>query len=279
MTESLIIYNERSGSFSATLVAELEALFAEAGRPIGRKHALGDGGPFTADEARAAGLDLIIILSGDGSISAAADALDGWDGTLLVLPGGTMNLLSHALHGDLSAQDIARAWLADKGARLRIPMIRAGELTAYAGIVAGPTALWGDVREDMRNLDLAALGESVPRALTATLDETGVRIEGQSAQFPAIYLEPSQKGIRAHGIHASNAADLFRHGLAWLKGDFREGPSEGLGYHEALVLIATHGTIDMLVDGERCASQKPLHAMLAPSGVHFYSAQGAVLWQ
>jgi len=279
MTASLLIYNERSGGFDAALIDELEALFAQAGRPITRKQALGEGDLLTADEARKEGLDLIIVLSGDGSISAAADALEGWEGTLLILPGGTMNLLSGALHGDLSAPDIASAWLADEGERLRVPMIRAGKLTAYAGIVAGPTALWGDVREDLRNLDIAALGESVPRALSATLDETGVRIEGQTAQFPAIYLEPSPDGICAYGIQASGAADLFKHGVAWLKGDFRDGPSEPLGSHDALDLTATNNAMEMLVDGERRSLEGALKAQLTPSGVHFYAAQGAVIWR
>lgn len=274
MTKSLFIINPRSGSFDEALVADLEALLADAGQPVGRKLALGDEELPTAQAAQAEGLDLIIILSGDGSISAAADALAGWDGTLLILPGGTMNLLCGALHGDLSAPDTVRAWLAGTGKRLRVPTIRAGDITAYAGIVAGPTALWGDVREDLRNLDLAALGASVPRALGATLDETGVRLAGEAARFPAIYLEPSPAGIEAYGIEAASAADLFKHGLAWLQGDFRNGPSERLGSHKALTLEATHQRLDMLVDGEKCALRGPLKARLEPSPVHFHAAQG-----
>jgi len=279
MTRSLFITNPRSGSYGEALVAELEALFADAGQPFGRTLALGEEDLPSADAARAEGLDLIVILSGDGSISAAADALAGWDGTLLVLPGGTMNLLAGALHGDRTAPDIARSWLAGEGKRLRVPMIRASDVTAYAGIVAGPTALWGDVREDMRNLDFAALAGSVPRALGATLDESGVRIAGQEAQFPAIYLEPSEAGIEAYGILADSAADLFKHGLAWLQGDFRDGPSERLGRHKALVLEATHNRLDMLVDGEKRALRGKLEARLEPSAVQFYAAQGAVVWR
>ncbi len=279
MTKSLLIINPRSGSFDEALVADIETLLADAGQPIGRKLALGDEDLPDAQSARAEGLDLIIILSGDGSISAAADALAGWDGTLLILPGGTMNLLCGALHGNLDAPDIVRAWLTGDGERLRVPMIRAGDITAYAGIVAGPTALWGDVRENLRNLDLAALGASVPRALTATLDETGVRLAGEPAQFPAIYLEPSSAGIEAYGIQATSAADLFKHGLAWLQGDFRDGPSERLGSHKELTLEATHARLDMLIDGEKRALHGSLDARLELSPVHFYSAQGAVIWR
>lgn len=279
MTNSLLITNPRSGSVDDALVAELETLLAEAGQPIGRTLALGDAPLPDAARARAERLDLVIMLSGDGSISAAADALAGWEGTLLPLPGGTMNLLCGALHGERTAPDIVRAWLAGAGARLRVPTIRAGDITAYAGIVAGPTALWGDVREDLRNRDLAALGASVPRALTATLDESGVRLAGEEAQFPAIYLEPSQAGIEAWGIKAASAADLFRHGLAWLQGDFRNGPAEHLGRRDALTLEATQHRLDMLVDGEKRALHGPLHARLAPSPVHFHSVQGAVVWR
>ncbi len=33
---------------------------------------------------------MIAILSGDGTVNTVARALGGWDGTLLVLPGGTI---------------------------------------------------------------------------------------------------------------------------------------------------------------------------------------------
>ena len=72
----------------------------------------------------AAGVDSIIVMSGDGTINGVARSLSGWEGTLIVLPGGTMNLLAHALHGDAPIADVARAALNGPGASTRVPIIR-----------------------------------------------------------------------------------------------------------------------------------------------------------
>lgn len=279
MTRSLFIVNERSGSFDPALVEALEAQFAQAGSPLGRRLMLGEEDLPDAAIAKAQGLDLIVILTGDGTVSSAADALAGWDGTLLVLPGGTMNLLSNALHGTRGAEEIVAAYLAGQGKALSVPMIRAGGFTAYCGIIAGPTALWGDVREDLRNRDLASLGETVPRALNATLKAPGVRVDGEEEEFPALYLEPWQDGIHAYGIQAAGAGDLLRHGLAWLKGDFREGPSRIVGVESDLRVLTAGERLELLVDGEREDAVAPLRARWAQSPVHFHSVRGAYSWR
>jgi hypothetical protein len=280
MTRSLLIVNERSGSFDPALVEALEQRFVQAGSPLGRRLVLGKEDLPDAASATAQGLDLIVILTGDGTVSSAADALAGWDGTLLVLPGGTMNLLSHALHGALGAEAIVEAYLAGEGTALTVPMIRAGALTAYCGVIAGPTALWGDVREDLRNGDLASLGETVPRALNATLKAPGVRLEGEDEEeFPALYLEPWQDGIHAYGIQAAGAGDLLRHGLAWLKGDFREGPSRIVSVETDLGVLTGGERLELLVDGEREDAAAPLRARWAQSPVHFHSVRGAHRWR
>lgn len=279
MTNSLLIVNERSGSFDAALAARIEALFREAGRPFARRLALGDAALPDAAAADKEGLGLVVILSGDGSISAAANALAGWEGDLLVLPGGTMNLLARALHGDLGAPEIAEAWLAGRGRAFPVPTIRAGEATAYCGIMAGPTALWGDVREDLRNRDLASLGETIPRALGATFDAPGVRIAGQAQEFPAIYLEPWPDGIHGYGVQASGAGDLVRHGFAWLKGDFRDGPLEPIAVADALDLESDGRQMELLVDGERGDAPAPLRARAVRSGVRFHSVRGELAWR
>jgi hypothetical protein len=277
MTGTLLIYNERSGSCDPALIAEVERLFAEAGKPIDHTLALGDG--MLPGPGGAAGLELIVVLSGDGSMSSVADALGDWGGTLLVLPGGTMNLLSRALHGERGPAEIVKAYLDGEGTVLRVPVIRAGDLTAYTGMIAGPTAAWADVREDLRNLDVAALASNVPRAIAATLHEPGVTLEGRPDDYPAIFIEPSLDGLRAHGVLASGAGDLFRHGWAWLQGDFREGPSEPLGTASTMRFRSSSERLDLLVDGEKEAADSPLDVRVDRSGVRFYAAQGEVAWR
>jgi hypothetical protein len=279
MTRSLLIYNERSGSYDPALIAQIDALFADAGRPIGRRLALGDEELPDAASARADELDLIVTLSGDGSMSAVADRLAGWDGTLLVLPGGTMNLLSRALHGERMPPQIVEAYLGGEGAELHVPIIRAGSLIAYTGMILGPTAAWGDVREDLRNLDVAALASNVPRALSATLNEPGVALEGRDIDYPAIFVEPSLAGIRAYGVLAGSAGELFGHGWAWLTGDFRNGPSESLGTAPVMRFRSAGARLDILVDGEKETAASPIEIGADQSDILFYAAQGEVGWR
>ena len=279
MSESLFIYNERSGTCDPALVADIRAMFERGGWPITRMRTIDDGPLPTAQHLLDENVGLTIILGGDGTLAAAAQALDGWDGTLLALPGGTMNLLAHALHGELDAPAIVRAYLDGHGAVLRTPVIKGGGITAYTGVIVGPTAAWGDVREALRNRDLAALAEEVPQALTATLEGPAVTLEGDGHPYPAIFIEPGVRGLRGYGILADNAGDLFRHGWAWLAGDFRNGPSEPLGVNTSMHLHSQSDMLDLLVDGERATARAPLEVHLARSGVRFFAAQGEAGWR
>ena len=279
MTDSLFIFNERSGSYNPALVAEIEQLFAQGDWPLARVCDIGEGALPDAAEAKAQNLGLIVVLSGDGTLAAVAESLAGWEGTLLILPGGTMNLLSRTLHGDRTAQDIVRAYLDGQGSILRPPVILAGEITAYTGMIVGPTAAWGNVREALRNFDLTALADKVPAALSATFDSPGVTLEGEEQDYPAIFVEPSLAGLRAYGVLATGAGDLFKHGWAWLAGDFRDGPSEPLGTAAHFKMCSDGDTLDLLVDGEKADTKSPLEMKLGRAGVHFFAAQGEKGWR
>jgi diacylglycerol kinase family enzyme len=47
--------------------------------------------------------------AGDGTINSLIGALAGWSGAALVLPGGTMNLLYHRLHGERTMEEVIAA--------------------------------------------------------------------------------------------------------------------------------------------------------------------------
>lgn len=277
--EILFIYNERSGTCDPALVAEIEQLFAQGGWPISQIRAIDDQPLPTRQELEHQGVGLAIIFGGDGSLAAAADALAGWDGTLLPLPGGTMNLLAHALHGDLGPIDIVKAYLGGEGDVFRTPVIRSGELTAYTGIIVGPTAAWGQVREALRNRDIAALADEVSNAVSATFDGPGVTLDGNETSYPAIFIEPARNGLRAYGVLAGSAGDLFRHGWAWLSGDFRDGPSEALTVARELRVESPAETVDLLVDGEQSEAAPPFDVRLDRSGVRFFAARGETGWR
>lgn len=279
-TTTWLVTNPRSGSYDADLVETIRARCAEAGAPVARVIALGEDDLPDRAAIDAAGVGRIMILTGDGTVSALAQRLEGWDGELLVLPGGTMNLLAHALHGEAAAVDIVAGVLAGTARPVTVPVVTADGLVAYAGVIAGPTSAWGDVREDMRNLDLGGLAQSVPRALTATLGENMMEIDGHADRFAAVYVEPADGGLRAFGILADHAGQLVAHGWAWVTGDFRNGPCDPLPVAPAHVLRSAEkgARIDLLVDGEKRRGANPMTFRHDTSALRFLSLLGKADW-
>lgn len=213
-------------------------------------------------------------------MSALHTALKGWAGELLVLPGGTMNLLARALHGETEPLDIVDAVLAGKAEAVPIPLIAGPGLVALSGIFAGATTAWGDVREQVRNVDLKGLSETVPKAIAATLGDESVRAKGIEGDYPSFYLEPGADGFKLIGVRADGPADLLAHGWAWLSGDFRDGPSDTLGVLERVTISGSRkgGRLSLLVDGEKEKAKDPATFRAAMSDIRFLSITGGCLW-
>ena len=248
-THPALLYNLRSGSSDGAIVERLTELCAQHGAPIAATFALPDGDIPTPAALAAAGADLLIVLSGDGTVNAAAAALESWDGALLPLPGGTLNLFHKRLHGDRSPEEILQDALAGRARRVHPPTIGCDAGRAYIGVIAGPTTAWAEVREQFRQLSLAGLAETIPGAIDATLYGDGVSIRGSDESFQAINLTPEDDRILAEGLITDSAGSILRHGIAWLAGDFREGPSVDLSEQRSVV-IEGKGRIGLLLDGE-----------------------------
>ena len=137
------ICNSASGSYDAQ---RCDALADALGAT--RRITIPDDPMPDAAAARREGAERIAIFTGDGTVSSAVEALEGWDGELLILPGGTMNLLSRKLHGDATPEDII-ARLPQATART-MPILKGAGLRSLVGVIAGPTSAWGDVREAVR---------------------------------------------------------------------------------------------------------------------------------
>lgn len=248
MRKTWLIVNIDSGSYDASACERIGEALAATGWRCDRVVR------FPQDELpdRAmlehAGVDTLAIYTGDGTINSVAAMLEGWGGALLVLPGGTLNLLSKKLHGDRPFEAIIADL--DTAATVRSSVIRGAGVCALVGVILGPTTAWGEVRESARHLDIPGLVETVPAALSQTFSEDGVNLAGSQARYPALNLTPLGGKIFVQGFLADNAAQLLGHGFAWLAGDFRDGPHDDLGRYESVV-VEGKGNIGMLYDGER----------------------------
>lgn len=244
-----LVCNLRSGSSDEALAGRLAAICETAGAPLVRTTILPDDDLPSASALEGDGVDLLLVLSGDGTLNAAAGKLEAWGGAMLPLPGGTLNLFHKTLHGDRDPEDILRDALAGKARSVHPPTILCDAGRAYIGVIAGPTTAWAEVREQFRSLSLSGLAETIPDAIDATLHGDGVRIRGSDQSFQAINLTPKPDRILAEGLITDSAGSILRHGIAWLGGDFREGPSVDLSERRAVVIEGS-GTIGLLLDGE-----------------------------
>lgn len=267
-TRPALVCNSQSGGHDAATLAAIEDACRAHGAPLATTFALPDDSLPDAAALQRRETDLLIVWTGDGTINAAARGAEGWAGAILPLPGGTLNLLSKALHGDRPAPDILTDALAGKGHRRPIPVIRSAAGEAFVTIVVGPATQWAEIRETMRQDGLIEAGRAAPDALDAMRNAPGVRVAGQASEWPAIILTPTKAGLRADGILADGAADMLRHGLAWLGGDFRDGPSEEIAQGETIIL-ESDAPIGLDYDGELTETPSPARFALGMSAVDF----------
>ena len=269
-----LVCNSQSGSHDPAALAAIEAACRARGTPLVATFTLPDDDLPDAADLRRHAIDMLILWTGDGTINAAARRADGWPGAILPLPGGTQNLLSKALHGDRPAPGILSDALSGKSRRRPVPVIRAAEVEAFVTIVAGPATEWAELRETMRQDGLIEAGRAAPDALDAMRSAPGVRVAGQADSWPAIILTPTAAGLRADGIRAEGAADMLRHGLAWLGGDFRDGPSEEIARGETIIL-ESDAPIRLDYDGELAETPSPARFAIGASMVDFIATAGA----
>ena len=271
-TRPALICNSQSGSHDPAIRDAIAAACEAAGAPLTATFELPEGDLPDAAALRAQGIDLLLVWTGDGTINAAATRAAGWDGAVLPLPGGTLNLLSKALHGNRPAPDIVGDALSGKGQRRPIPTIRSAGGEAYITIVAGPATRWAEVRETMRQDGLLEASRAAPEALEEMTNAPGVRVAGQDKAYPAVILTPTETGIRADGILTEGTIDVLRHGLAWLGGDFRDGPSEEIAVGETIILESAR-PISLEYDGELAELASPARFALGASEVDFIATQ------
>lgn len=159
--KTIALYNPRAGSVPDDARDRLNAVLAEAGHS-GAELVEADGGDQEAQLRSIAAMqpELFIVWGGDGTLRAALSTVGQVTSNLLLLPGGTMNLLPRTLHGDKPWEDVLRGVL-NSPRRKQLP---AGEVNGhqfYCAMLAGAPARFAEARESLRRGDLGrAAGEA-----------------------------------------------------------------------------------------------------------------------
>ncbi|MEW4449377.1 diacylglycerol kinase family protein [Qipengyuania sp. JC766] len=263
-----LVVNARSGSNTGDAIDNVRKQLADAGWAIPRLACFPDDDLPSPEQLDAEGVDTCAVFAGDGTINALVNTLAGWGGQVLVLPGGTMNLLSKRLHGDLELPEILHCFLGGGARRVRPGIARCPEGSALAGLLAGPGTRWNVVREAMRDLDLAKATGGFADAMQETTEGPGARLAepeiAANRPYPLIEITPGENGLSADGFHAEDAGDYIAQGWALLRRRFREGPHDRLGVFNRIVLESEDGSdLGLLIDGEPASLASPATITLA----------------
>ena len=273
-----LVTNAASGSNAEEAIEALEGCCGLHGLPLaGRTRFPDDDLPDSA-ALDAAGIGLVTVFAGDGTVNTLLTRLSGWGGAVLVLPGGTMNLLYHRLHGDRTMEQSIAAVAAGEARPVRPGIVRCPHGDAYAGVLAGPGTSWGEVREAMREVAVAEVAASTVRAVEETLAGEWIACErprlGRPEGYPLINLTPRDDGIAIDAYHAESPDEYLEQAWALLKRSFREGPHELLGRVPAVRLAGVGGhPFGLLVDGERVPSGAEVEFRLVPCEVDLLATE------
>jgi diacylglycerol kinase family enzyme len=254
-----VVANLASGGVDKDAPQEIEKIFADHGL---QAHVCAPPAHDLTTCLRAAvdaGPDLLVTLAGDGTARAAAE-LCGPDGPMLApLPGGTMNMLPHAIYGPRSWQDALTIALAQGSERT----IGGGEVEGRPFLVAavlGSPALWGPAREAARfrepMLAFARARRAFRRAFTGRLRyaiDAGPREKAEALVFmcpqASSALAGEEPALEAAAMDVRSAGDAFRLGVQALVGDWRDDPAVQVRRCRAARIWAARG-IPALLDGE-----------------------------
>ncbi|WCM25267.1 hypothetical protein NDN01_14450 [Sphingomonas sp. QA11] len=221
MQKLWFITNTASGTATTEKAAAIEAVFAEHDLALAGRTAFPADDLPEAAELDAAGVDTVVLFAGDGTINAAACALAEWKGAILILPGGTMNLLAKLLHGEADPVAIIRAAGA-QGRLVALPMVEAGPHRAFVGLILGPAATWVRARELVRAGRVRGLVRAIRTAWRRTFSG-GIRLSGVPGfrhHAQAVFVRPEVDHLDVAAVDARDWRAIASLGWEWLTGDW-----------------------------------------------------------
>jgi diacylglycerol kinase family enzyme len=201
----------------------------------------------------------VVVLGGDGTIRTAAKECGRCRKILIPLPGGTMNMLPHAIYG-------ARPWQA----ALRLALehgfeqpIGGGLVDGHSFLVAailGSPALWAPAREAARFGKPKLAWLRARRAMRRTFQgqlryqlDGGERRKAEAlilmCPLTSRAMQSDEPALEAAALDVHGTSDLVRLGLHAVTGDWRTSPGVEISHCQAARVSASH-SVPALLDGE-----------------------------
>jgi diacylglycerol kinase family enzyme len=254
-----VVANVASGSVGRDAPAQVEKILSD----FGLTHHVWTPEPNEVVDCLRAAIDkapdLLVVLAGDGTARAAAE-LCGPEGPIIApLPGGTMNMLPHAVYG-------VRPW--PEALRLALEHgyerpIGGGSIAGHSFLVAailGSPALWAPAREAARFGKPKLAWLRARRALRRTFQgrlrymlDGAEREKAEALVFicplTSRALDNEAHTLEAAALDVHGVSDLLRLGFHAVTGDWRDSPEVVVRPCKAARVWGSHN-IPALLDGE-----------------------------
>jgi diacylglycerol kinase family enzyme len=279
------IINRSSGSIPGGAAEELNRLLRKLGRedaridlvdPSDLPHAFRD---LECEEG-----DQIIIWGGDGTVACGLNHLCERRPTVLALPGGTMNVLHRAVHGEFTHwSDVLERALSEGGRARDLRAGVVGQKRFYAGLFLGNLSDLAKPREQLRKGDLlGAARELTGHGIFELESHLEVTVSREGAEDVVL------KGVAVGIFFADHDAPLFDVGVIdphsplellelateAMFADWRKAPD--VAYHQGDVLKVRHLTglpIRATFDGEPVDLPPQAEIRLDPKAARVLSAR------
>lgn len=250
-----LVCNPNSGSNDDEAVAQLESALRMAGYPVERRIRFPEEEAPTIAELTSQAVDVLAVFAGDGTLHTAVTRVFGWNGAVLVLPGGTMNFLARRLHGEVPALDIVERLANREPRRVRPGIVASRHGPGLTGVLAGPGAIWNEVREALRAASIRDMVATTREAIAWSTAGPKVVCSGvdcgREDGYAAITVTPHHSGLEMKGYYAETLGDYAGQGIALINRNFRNGPHDDLGIHRQVHLVCPGGDeMGLLIDGE-----------------------------
>ena len=152
--KTVALFNPASGSVSADGGERLRAVLENAG--------INDAEIIQTDpddcigqmkQLAALSPDLFVVWGGDGTLKGALETVGQITPNLLLLPGGTMNLLPKAIHGDKTWEQVIIDVITSPKRKM-LPAGKVNDALFFCAMLAGAPARFAEARESLRRGEL-----------------------------------------------------------------------------------------------------------------------------
>ena len=272
------IINTASGSVPNSAAADVQEILESEGHEAQVLEITGEELESCCQELAESDVDGIVAFGGDGTLACVLNTFGPKDIPVIILPGGTMNLLVKQVHGgDTNWKDILRDALASAD-HISLPAVEAAGRRFYVGMLVGKLTELTKTREHLRE---GAVDKAVAALATGevfdfdTSLEIEVDGEALSATAAGVFVPDSNDGeMHVVTIDPNSIADLVKIGLESLYGNWDEANSIESRYVKQVSISSSEiDTIPLTYDGELDEADLPVTFELIRSAAKVWSAR------